>query len=346
MPASKLTLLMLAALALAVAVACGTTPEPRFPHALHLAKIGCGVSGKPGCLSCTTCHAFAEKSQAHHFPDVGTCENCHRKDPHEVTASVMAPREAPYGQIAFDHERHLAMSSVGGQCVGCHAGVVATDAPRLPPMKRCFECHEHQDQWNRGVCTPCHTPGSVSKIMPQTFLRHDGDFSRHHGRLATSEKRLCQSCHAQADCDACHDTTQDLTVERRRPEAINSNFAHRGDFLTRHPMEAQANPAKCLSCHTQTTCDACHVERGVSANAVGAANPHPVGWVTNEPGVRSGHGREARRDILLCAGCHDQGPATNCIRCHKVGGYGGNPHPGGWRSTQSEKSEMCRYCHG
>jgi hypothetical protein len=87
------------------------------------------------------------------------------------------------------------------------------------------------------------------------------------------------------------------------------------------------------------------VARGVSANRVGARNPHPPGWVGSNPNARSFHGREARRDILLCASCHDQGPATNCIRCHKVGGFGGNPHPGGWRSTQSESSTMCRYCH-
>jgi hypothetical protein len=337
---------MLAALVLAVVVACTSTPEQRFPHAMHLAKIGCGEPGKAACLDCTSCHAVAEKSNAHRFPDVNMCRKCHWEGSHEQLAKTISSTPEPmYGEIGFDHARHLSMEGIRGQCVGCHSGVVESDAPRRPPMKKCFSCHEHEEQWKRATCTPCHASGTVSRIMPQTFLRHDGAFARHHGRLATSQKQLCQSCHAQVDCDACHDTTQELTVERRRPEAISSNFAHRGDFITRHAMEAQANPSKCLSCHTPQTCDACHVERGVSGNALGARNPHPVGWVNNDPGVASGHGREARRDILLCAGCHDQGPATNCIRCHKVGGYGGNPHPGGWRSTQSEKSEMCRYCH-
>jgi hypothetical protein len=167
-----------------------------------------------------------------------------------------------------------------------------------------------------------------------------------HGKLAATETKLCQSCHAQADCDVCHDTTQALMVERKRPDAIESQQVHRGDFLSRHAMEAQATPAKCLSCHTPQTCDSCHAERGVSGNVLGSPNPHPPGWVTGDMTAASGHGRDARRDILLCASCHEQGPATNCIRCHKVGGYGGNPHPKGWFSTLSEQSEMCRYCHG
>ena len=37
---------------------------------------------------------------------------------------------------------------------------------------------------------------------------------------------------------------------------------------------------------------------------------------------------------------------VNCIRCHQVGSYGGNPHPRGWQSARSPKDSMCRYCHG
>jgi hypothetical protein len=341
-----LLLAMLVALAAAVVLACSRARDERFPHVLHLTKTDCGMSGDSTCLNCTSCHAVSQKTQAHHLPDVGTCPGCHRKNAHELASRFTWAPQRPNGTITFDHARHLAMGEIRGQCVGCHEGVVAKDVPRLPPMKQCFSCHEHEEQWQRGVCVPCHDPGELSRVMPQTFLRHDGDFARRHGRLATSQKHLCQSCHAQNDCDVCHDTTQDLAVERRRPEAIERHFVHRADFVTRHAIEAQANPARCSSCHTPETCDACHVQRGVSANVLGVRNPHPPGWVTNDPSASSGHGREARRDILLCAGCHDQGPATNCIRCHRVGGFGGNPHPSGWRSTQSESSEMCRYCHG
>jgi hypothetical protein len=140
--------------------------------------------------------------------------------------------------------------------------------------------------------------------------------------------------------------SQDLSVERRRPAALERALVHRGDFVSRHGIEALSQPARCARCHTPATCDACHLERGVSGGRVGGRNPHPPGWVVGAPGAPSGHGRDARRDILACASCHDQGPATNCIRCHKVGAYArANPHPSGWRSARSASASMCRYCH-
>ena len=212
-------------------------------------------------------------------------------------------------------------------------------------MSQCFSCHEHEQEWNKGVCAPCHAQAELERTLPQTFLQHDQGFMRRHGQLASQEKRLCQACHSQAQCDDCHDTTQDFAIERRRPEQIERKFVHRGDFIVRHAIEAQSQPSLCVKCHSVESCDSCHVARGVSGNRVNGRNPHPPGWVSTETTSRSGHARAARRDVVVCASCHDQGPATNCIRCHKVGGFGGNPHPSGWRSTQSQSSQMCRYCH-
>jgi hypothetical protein len=137
-----------------------------------------------------------------------------------------------------------------------------------------------------------------------------------------------------------------LTVENRFPDAIDRSFVHRGDFVTRHPIEARSTPTRCLSCHTTSSCDSCHVERGVSAARTGATSPHPPGWIGPDTLSNDFHGRSARREITTCAACHDHGPATNCIRCHKVGGYGGKPHPEGWNSSRSSSEAMCRYCHG
>jgi hypothetical protein len=84
----------------------------------------------------------------------------------------------------------------------------------------------------------------------------------------------------------------------------------------------------------------------VSANLANPRNPHPPEWVGSNTSSSNFHGPAARRDILSCAGCHEAGPATNCIQCHKVGAYGGNPHPSGWKSSRGVEAEMCRYCHG
>jgi hypothetical protein len=59
------------------------------------------------------------------------------------------------------------------------------------------------------------------------------------------------------------------------------------------------------------------------------------------------HGDAARRDIVSCASCHDQGANSNCITCHKVGGTAGrSPHPRGWNPTTSKDTKMCKMCHG
>ncbi len=339
------TMLAIAMCMAAVLAACSSGAPPRFPHRLHLAGLRCGASGQAECLTCTSCHAPSAPDRAQALPAPSLCDRCHRSEQKEMRQVLAAPAERPDGIIAFNHDRHLALADLGGQCVTCHAGVVENNAPSIPPMKECLKCHEHQAQWNRGQCTPCHERKDLVQLMPRTFLRHEGDFIRTHGPAATEEKQLCQSCHAQADCDGCHDVSQGLSIEQRRPEAIERGFVHRGDFLVRHSMEAQVDPARCLSCHEPATCDGCHVERGVSGNGIGGQNPHPIGWAT-DTGSRNFHGAAARRDIALCASCHDQGPATNCIQCHKVGGFGGNPHPPGFRSSQSTNEGMCRYCHG
>ncbi len=339
-------LLFFVALALAAVLgACADRSGPRFPHQLHLAGLACGAPDKPACLSCNSCHAVSKDDRSHKLPPKAVCARCHTRDAKEAMAVLETVPERATGPIRFDHDQHLALKKIQGQCVPCHAGVVEPGVAKIPAMKKCFTCHEHEAQWKKGVCAPCHARQALTKTMPKTFLRHDEGFVRHHSTQATQQKQLCQSCHSESQCDSCHDVSQNLTIEKRQPERIERKFVHRGDFVARHAIEAQSQASKCARCHTPESCDACHVARGVSGNRVGSRNPHPPGWVGGNPDSRSFHGKAAKRDIVLCAGCHEQGPATNCIRCHKVGAFGGNPHPGGWKSTLGKGSQMCRYCH-
>jgi hypothetical protein len=325
--------------------ACSETQVPRFPHRLHLTGLACGVPGKPKCLTCNSCHSVSQPAREYKLPSSELCQDCHRDEQRQILATLTLAPPRISGQININHDQHLRMPSINGQCVSCHSGVVRAGESTLPPMSRCFSCHEHQEQWNRSECTPCHETKDLKRTLPRTFLQHDAAFMRRHGDVAAHENSLCQSCHTQKDCQVCHDVTQNLSAEARKPESFEGPFMHRGDFLSRHAIEARAASARCATCHTPETCDSCHVARGVSGNASNARNPHPPGWVSNISGAGNLHGSEARRDILLCAGCHDQGPATNCIRCHKVGAYGGNPHPAGFRSGREPNAEMCRYCH-
>lgn len=340
------------ALALAASLACLERANTRFPHQVHLTRIECGGAGQPECLTCTSCHESSPLGstgrEPARVPPLERCAGCHRQDAAAKLAAALRPALAPAPlaqQIRFSHDAHLRMPAVRGQCVRCHSGAVEPARALFPPMQQCFGCHEHQQQFERNECGPCHTPEDVRELVPVSFLTHDADWLRHHGVEASQSEQQCSTCHAQSDCNDCHDVSQGLTREARRPDNLFRELVHPADFLSRHAFEASAQPARCLTCHTPATCDGCHLERGVSAAHHDPFNPHPPGWVGGNPASRDFHGRAARRDIIACASCHDQGPATNCIRCHQVGGFGGNPHPRGWQSTRSEASSMCRYCH-
>ncbi len=336
--------LIIAALAVAALVgACERPPAPVFPHVTHLEKIACGAPGTPACLTCATCHEGVRQAGNDPYPTVKACTKCHEKDASTKFAQAAPPKREG---IFFPHERHLGQPGIRGQCVKCHAGVADATGQEatFPPMSTCLSCH--QRDFDAGTCTPCHTGSDLATLKPRSFMRHDATWIRHHGPSATRSQLVCNQCHKQSDCEGCHDQKQPLTAEQRRPDAVEASLVHRGDFITRHPMEARSQPATCLRCHQPSTCNACHVERGVSGGAVGSANPHPPGWVGPNAGSRDFHGREAKRNLVACAACHDAGPATNCIVCHKVGGSGGNPHPHGWSSSRSTGASMCRYCHG
>lgn len=345
-PPLGLTVLLLVGVLAGLILACQKRPT-HFPHGQHL-RLACGGPSEPECLNCLSCHSGVTKPGSSAHPAGEDCAACH-KNTHKITRVLQVPK-TPASQMAstihFDHGRHLRMPGIGGQCVNCHAGVVSEkQAPHFPEMATCFGCHEHQQQWDQGECAPCHEQSDLVTLFPRTFLRHGPGWDRAHAAEALATTVQCAACHTSESCDDCHDVSQGLQIEIRNAAKVDGDFIHPADFLTRHSMEAASEPARCLSCHRTETCDSCHLARGVSAGREGAMNPHPPGWTGPDSLAPNHHGRAARRDILGCASCHDQGPQTNCIQCHKVGGPGGNPHPSGWQSPRTPSDLMCNYCH-
>lgn len=335
---------------LAVALACRGTLLTRFDHRAHLAERACGGPDQPACLNCTSCHTGAVSAEHDAFapPRVAACGACHpdaeQKLNHALRPAVAA---VPAGKrVLFSHSRHLAMGELNGQCVKCHAGAVgfSSGPPLFPPMATCLGCHQHRAEFDRGECLGCHTLSDLRKLQPVSFMAHDVGWMRRHPVDARSSGATCTLCHAQTQCDSCHDATKRLGPAQVAPEQIDRNFVHRFDFVSRHALESRSQPGSCFTCHARTECDACHASRGVSASVRGAASPHPPGWASGA--VSNSHGPAARRDLASCAACHDQGAASNCVSCHKVGGVGGTPHPPGWRSTAPLSSAACTPCHG
>jgi hypothetical protein len=339
-------------LAAVLAVACsakGKKPEAQkqdpaygFPHAVHV----------DADLACTACHATIEtatrleagvrhvKLPAKPSQDP-ICSGCHDTDP----AATIPSRAEPF-RLSFDHAAHLPLVK---DCKACHATPPEPgdrDA-KVPPMAVCTSCHNHQKDFAEARCTPCHV--DLKGLAPQTAFSHQGDWLRVHGPLAKPTAESCAQCHDQTYCAECHSAqTAAARPSVIFPEEVTRAFIHRGDYVSRHTIEAGANPASCRRCHGSAFCEACHTQQGFVSDRTtfgSPRDPHPAGWVGGEA-----HGRAARRDVTSCAGCHDNGADALCVNCHQVGGSANvNPHPRAFTRKHSpgdiEKNAMCRACH-
>jgi hypothetical protein len=332
-----------------------------FPHSKHAP------------FDCTDCHAgvlTATRLDEAKLPGIRKCGECHdtraADEPARAALALSRGREPREREIRFDHAAHLKRVGRKDACATCHsegelpeAGLERSSAPA---MKACTACHHHAQEVAQAKCSPCHVSLRRHPLKPiesLVALSHDKDFVKGHGRLATTSADSCAVCHDQTYCASCHATsTAPLRPEIRFPERVESDFIHRGDFVSRHQIEAAADPAACRKCHGSFFCDSCHTAQNVSyRNRLAGGSPrdpHPPGWA-NDAGAGQGfHGTAARRNIVSCAGCHDQGAASVCTTCHRSfgpgsAGIGGNPHPAGFRAKHGRddirKNAMCSACH-
>ena len=343
--------------ALATTVGCAAmfmhvrraTDDPiRVPHETH----------KKNDVDCLFCHESIEHATnlgGKLLPDEAKCLECHSDDKDKgncnkchTDVKKAGPFVQPDRHIVLSHEKHL---KSGAECGNCHKelpGQHATPEGAMPvAMATCRGCHNHEEDYKAGRCTTCHEDLSRYPLKPLADFQHEGNFVKEHPRAARASSATCAQCHEQTFCSDCHAKTTHPQIELKFPEKVDSDFIHRNDFLGRHSTEARSDPAMCHRCHSDSFCNNCHEAQSLTPGAKSPLDPHPTGW--SWPASPNFHGPEARRDISSCAACHDQGPATNCISCHKVGGIGGDPHPMGFsdRHPRSEisKNSMCTYCH-
>jgi len=319
----------------------------RAPHGVHKnAKVECIACHEeiydaktldkrvlPKEEKCLECHR-EQKQQ-------GKCSNCHT----DVKRALPWPEREP--TLRMSHADHI--DRVKEDCSVCHKSLPnplrAADA--APPMSACLSCHEHKQEYDDGRCSRCHIDLSRYPLKPVSMFSHQGNFVREHGRSARAAGATCTQCHEQTFCSDCHANTVSTKIEVKFPERVDAGFIHRNDFLGRHSVEAQGDPASCRRCHGSSFCENCHTQQNLTPQAANPRDPHPVGW--SFPGSREFHGTAARQDITRCAGCHDQGARSICVDCHRVGGIGGDPHPPGWQSRHDRNeishNSMCLACH-
>jgi predicted CXXCH cytochrome family protein len=273
------------------------------------------------------------------------CSDCHDTDPKPTL-----PKRMRYFRESFSHADHL--PRVNGDCKRCHKEQTEAGdkAPKTPEMATCTACHNHQQDFAGAHCNGCHQ--DLKRYpKPVDSFKHAGDFLKVHGQLAKVSAASCASCHEHTFCADCHAAqTGPGKPSFIYPEEMTREFIHRGDYPSRHMVDAEANPASCRKCHGSSYCSTCHEQQNLTPTAVGQPLPrnlHPIGWGTDKASGNF-HGDAARRNIVTCAGCHDQGAASTCVQCHRVGGFAGvSPHPKSWNKTQADvaKNKMCSACH-
>ena len=315
-----------------------------FPHSIHLEQ---GVG-------CTDCHEGIDKATTlnkRHLPTTAKCGECHNDNrPAPSTENIPPPR------LTFSHAKHLPQAQIKGKCDTCHKKLPEMgEAYPTMSMETCTGCHKHQQDFAQGRCRPCHL--DLKGYKPERAYAHEGDWLRNHGAQARPSAESCAACHDQTYCAACHAAT--TTAARPSiiwPEEVERSFIHRGDYVSRHMVDAASNPASCRKCHGTKFCEACHTLQNLTKDAGPETATfqhrrpasHADGWA-NDPSSTNFHGKAARRDVTTCANCHDQGAASTCVLCHQVGGIGGNPHPPSFLSKHDKEdrnhNNMCRACH-
>lgn len=319
-----------------------------FPHATH----------KAAGVDCTGCHEAVPRAQdldTRLLPREEKCLECH-SDWKEVQPGLCGACHLDVAQarhwdnrehvLNFSHQNHVPRAKE--DCSRCHAQLSHRgEGATTIGMDTCTGCHQHRKDYDEGRCDRCHRDLSGEQLKPIATFRHQGNYVRDHRLYARTSSTECFRCHDQNFCLDCHTSNPAVRVEMKNPENVQAQYIHRGDFISRHSMEARADPSLCLRCHGQSACNSCHTAMNLTPAGDSPRDPHPKGWAV--PGNRQFHGSAARMDPVSCAACHDQGASSNCVDCHKVGGPGGNPHPGTWSSMHSKadisRNGMCMYCH-
>ena len=272
---------------------------------------------------CTHCHTTLPKTTVVGFnhqnhADKGTCQTCHAKTGHNVTAAVLqalgiynasaATTAAPGGFATIDGGQANIKNHKKVSCSRCH-DMAKTGCPR---------CHKPLDAakhtW-KGDCTQCHTADNKfafahpsSTDCAKCHKLGDKHFKPVSGGLAA-----CKSCHSEAgkswkfshpgpssDCTGCHKPP----VKHFAGQCPQCHADPGGSWKFAHP----ASSADCAGCHTPPAkhyagqCSQCHHGAGGS-------------WKFSHPS--SG---EHSWKSQPCAKCHPTSfPAVSCT-CH-----GGRP---------------------
>jgi hypothetical protein len=242
--------------------------------------------------------------------------------------------------LVFSHPVHARDAGEGVSCIACHddgSGERMSVGPPRPVL--CLRCHgdgEHLEAADG--CPRCHSAlsevrsWSADRIaaLPQPRSHTSDAFLTTHGNEGRTG--TCATCHARESCERCHlnaaqlapiaDLARDARVAAlvagRAPRYFRPT-SHGAEWEWRHGGSAASGAAACASCHSQSSCRACHpsasnaiagLTTAVAGDARGvrfrrAPRVHAAGFETQH------QARGATE--TACTGCHTQ---ELCASCH------------------------------
>lgn len=359
-----------AALFVNIAVAGGGSSPVhpvKFSHLFHLKEVG---------AECTDCHGMAQesrKAEDRNMPGHDQCAACHDLESEESckvcheNLELLEKIKARPPDLFFSHKFHLADKTLS--CTTCHQGlekVAYATRDNFPAMSVCSNCHDGDKA--PMACATCHV--KTDNLEPEN---HRGDWLTEHRSGASVSDESCRQCHRSSQCDECHQgyrlikdyvdpflirSSDFPSMEKRK--GLVKQLVHGLNYIFLHPIDARGRKQDCTVCHEKSEfCIQCHMPDGSLATKPFWHGNLTGDWGAIPGAVGSGGGRHAemaRRDIELCADCHDvQGYDPVCLACHqdKTPGLGNDPHThdrawidrygeGEWHDNESS---ICYNCH-
>lgn len=110
-------------------------------------------------------------------------------------------------------------------------------------------------------CAECHEDNQKGTMKAYDAFSHTPSFVKNHRFYASSDDRLCSTCHRSSFCNDCHTNQVELKPSLKFGNRPDREMPHRGNFATLHKIEGKLDPASCNRCHgrgNNERCIQCH----------------------------------------------------------------------------------------
>lgn len=110
-------------------------------------------------------------------------------------------------------------------------------------------------------CAECHEDQQKGTMKAFDAFSHSPSFVKNHRFYASSDERLCSTCHKSSFCNDCHTNQVEMKPSLKYGNRPDRDMPHRGNFMTMHRIEGKLDPASCYRCHGRANnerCISCH----------------------------------------------------------------------------------------